>query len=293
MPEYLAPGVYVEETSFRAKSIEGVGTSTTASSAPPKGTAFHNAARCQRQRACIASCSRLRDFERMTAGSRILPSAQPSAGRDNFLAHSFSSFLTKEARASTSLASPTSYLASTANLRDGQPATRPFLSGPPSAAAAETVERLLPRSLRPRPTPNWIPRLTVRFLRISDPTAAPATLEGGTLPANLSGLGGDANDRIVLNLTVNNPPRALGFAGQRAILTATADLTDDPVIVAADAREFRVRVNGLLQVVQLPAATPRRFAAALELCSMALPWTSTQTGCADHRASRTSATSRC
>jgi phage tail sheath protein FI len=30
MPEYLAPGVYVEETSFRAKSIEGVGTSTTA-----------------------------------------------------------------------------------------------------------------------------------------------------------------------------------------------------------------------------------------------------------------------
>jgi phage tail sheath protein FI len=30
VPEYLAPGVYVEETSFRSKSIEGVGTSTTA-----------------------------------------------------------------------------------------------------------------------------------------------------------------------------------------------------------------------------------------------------------------------
>lgn len=30
MPEYLAPGVYVEETSFRAKSIEGVSTSTAA-----------------------------------------------------------------------------------------------------------------------------------------------------------------------------------------------------------------------------------------------------------------------
>src|SRR5690606_41255347 len=29
MPEYLAPGVYVEERSFRSKSIEGVGTSTT------------------------------------------------------------------------------------------------------------------------------------------------------------------------------------------------------------------------------------------------------------------------
>ena len=30
MPEYLAPAVYVEETSFRSKSIEGVSTSTTA-----------------------------------------------------------------------------------------------------------------------------------------------------------------------------------------------------------------------------------------------------------------------
>lgn len=29
MPEYLAPGVYIEETSFRSKSIEGVGTTTT------------------------------------------------------------------------------------------------------------------------------------------------------------------------------------------------------------------------------------------------------------------------
>lgn len=28
MPEYLAPGVYVEETSYRSKSIEGVPTST-------------------------------------------------------------------------------------------------------------------------------------------------------------------------------------------------------------------------------------------------------------------------
>jgi phage tail sheath protein FI len=30
MPEYLAPGVYVEEVSFRSKSIEGVSTTTTA-----------------------------------------------------------------------------------------------------------------------------------------------------------------------------------------------------------------------------------------------------------------------
>ena len=36
MPEYLAPGVFVEETSFRQKTIEGVGTSTAAFVGPTR-----------------------------------------------------------------------------------------------------------------------------------------------------------------------------------------------------------------------------------------------------------------
>src|SRR3569832_150389 len=36
MPEYLAPGVYVEEVSYRAKSIEGVSTTTTGFVGPPR-----------------------------------------------------------------------------------------------------------------------------------------------------------------------------------------------------------------------------------------------------------------
>jgi uncharacterized protein len=36
VPEYLTPGVYVEETSFRSKSIEGVSTSTTAFAGPTR-----------------------------------------------------------------------------------------------------------------------------------------------------------------------------------------------------------------------------------------------------------------
>ncbi|MBZ5621164.1 MAG: phage tail sheath subtilisin-like domain-containing protein [Acidobacteriia bacterium] len=36
MPQYLAPGVYVEETSFRTKTIEGVGTSTAAFLGPTR-----------------------------------------------------------------------------------------------------------------------------------------------------------------------------------------------------------------------------------------------------------------
>src|SRR5262245_58371245 len=36
MPEYLAPGVYVEETSYRSKSIEGVSTTTTGMVGPTR-----------------------------------------------------------------------------------------------------------------------------------------------------------------------------------------------------------------------------------------------------------------
>src|SRR4051794_27068214 len=36
MPEYLAPGVYVEETSFRQKTIEGVSTSTAGFAGPTR-----------------------------------------------------------------------------------------------------------------------------------------------------------------------------------------------------------------------------------------------------------------
>ena len=36
MPEYLAPGVFIEETSFRQKSIEGVGTSVAALVGPTR-----------------------------------------------------------------------------------------------------------------------------------------------------------------------------------------------------------------------------------------------------------------
>lgn len=36
MPEYLAPGVYVEETGFRAKSMAGVGTGTAAFVGPAR-----------------------------------------------------------------------------------------------------------------------------------------------------------------------------------------------------------------------------------------------------------------
>ena len=83
MPEYLAPGVYVEETSFRAKSIEGVGTSTTAFVGPtrrgPVGAAL----------GAPELVTSLTDFERLYGGLGNLALADmPDPTRLlNFVAH--------------------------------------------------------------------------------------------------------------------------------------------------------------------------------------------------------------
>jgi uncharacterized protein len=85
MPEYLAPAVFVEETSFRSKSIEGVGTSTAAfvgltsrgpvtalkGNAPPLLTSFS-------------------DFERIYGGFEDL--VFTDGKKTNYLAHAVRSF---------------------------------------------------------------------------------------------------------------------------------------------------------------------------------------------------------
>ena len=65
MPEYLAPGVYVEETSFRAKSIEGVGTSTTAFVGPTRKGPFRRGLDHQETPEILTSYG---DFERLYGG---------------------------------------------------------------------------------------------------------------------------------------------------------------------------------------------------------------------------------
>jgi phage tail sheath protein FI len=78
MPEYLAPGVYVEETSFRAKSIEGVGTSTTAFVGPTRKGPFRVSADDHTAPEMLTSYG---DFERLYGGYADL-----SFGT-NYLAH--------------------------------------------------------------------------------------------------------------------------------------------------------------------------------------------------------------
>jgi phage tail sheath protein FI len=88
MPEYLAPGVYVEETSFRAKSIEGVGTSTTAFVGPTRKGPFRATTDAQEVPEMLTSFG---DFERIYGGISDLSLAGASPDT-NYLAHAVRAF---------------------------------------------------------------------------------------------------------------------------------------------------------------------------------------------------------
>lgn len=90
MPEYLAPGVYVEETSFRSKSIEGVSTSTTLFvGAALKGPVMPRTA-SERWNATPELLTSFADFERTYGGFEPL-----RFGADvvpNYLAHAVQAY---------------------------------------------------------------------------------------------------------------------------------------------------------------------------------------------------------
>ena len=92
MPEYLAPGVYVEETSFRSKAIEGVSTATTGFVGPCRyGPVIEPA----------EEITSLVEFERTYAGGAMLEFAKAGGPADattpidNFLWHAVRAFFTE------------------------------------------------------------------------------------------------------------------------------------------------------------------------------------------------------
>ncbi len=88
MPEYLAPGVYVEETSFRAKSIEGVGTSTTAFVGPTRKGPFRVNVNTPEPPELLTSYG---DFERIYGGFGDL-ALGAGVVSTNYLAHAVRAF---------------------------------------------------------------------------------------------------------------------------------------------------------------------------------------------------------
>lgn len=88
MPEYLAPGVFVEETSFRQKTIEGVGTSTTGFAGPCRFGPTHG------EPELLTSFA---DFERIFGGIDRLrfTNLDPS---DNYVAHAVRAYFEEGGR---------------------------------------------------------------------------------------------------------------------------------------------------------------------------------------------------
>jgi phage tail sheath protein FI len=88
MPEYLAPGVYVEEVSYRAKSIEGVGTTTTGFIGPTRYGPVGG------EPELLTSFA---DFERIYGGidSLVFEPTPPGTAQEtqaNFMAHAVRAF---------------------------------------------------------------------------------------------------------------------------------------------------------------------------------------------------------
>jgi len=92
MPEYLAPGVYVEEVSFRSKSIEGVATSTTGFAGV---TRFGPVTYTEGDQTATATAPRLitsfTEFERVYGGLQALE-LTGDPGRVAYLAHAARAF---------------------------------------------------------------------------------------------------------------------------------------------------------------------------------------------------------
>jgi uncharacterized protein len=78
MPEYLAPGVFVEETSFRSKSIEGVSTSTTAFAGPTRTGPVGDIPEL---------LTSFADFERIYGGLNALAYGGANDPLTNYIAH--------------------------------------------------------------------------------------------------------------------------------------------------------------------------------------------------------------
>jgi phage tail sheath protein FI len=89
MPEYLAPGVYVEETSFRPKTIEGVSTST---------AGFVGPARYGPVMGEPELLTSFIEFERFYGGLEPLQLAGEAEPRPNFLAHAVRAFFEEGGR---------------------------------------------------------------------------------------------------------------------------------------------------------------------------------------------------
>jgi phage tail sheath protein FI len=158
MPEYLAPGVYVEETSFRSKSIEGVGTTTTGFVGPTRFGPI------EVDPEVITS---LADFERVFGDRQQLSFADLDSPMHNYMWHA--------ARAYFEEGGQRLYVARTFTQNSEQDDGRALdWVSPKGGDGAPTIKQLRVKARSPGQAGRMRVRLTLRLgqnILGSDPTA--------------------------------------------------------------------------------------------------------------------------
>jgi len=241
MPEYLAPGVYVEETSFRAKSIEGVGTSTTAFVGPTRKGPVASTRRGAdgNPPAPPELLTSFGDFVRTYGGLQDLRLG--ASLRTNYLAHAVLNFFNE--------GGSRLYVARVAS---GAASAAVALAG--DLGAPGDGNRVFIRSRFPGESGNG--RVTVREIYSPATRAAMDALPADTLlrargaspsePARISGAGGphlSVPNGAVLRLIVNGTTHDVAFRGAHAEATANTALAGTVTLTAGNGT-LTVTLNG-------------------------------------------------
>ncbi|MEK0451745.1 MAG: hypothetical protein RL088_4013 [Verrucomicrobiota bacterium] len=171
MPEYLAPGVFVEETSFRSKSIEGVSTSTTAFVGLSRRGA---AASVQTPPELLTSFA---DFERMYGGLGDLELDQ-NTRLFNYIAHAVQGYFNEGgARLFFARVIPAGACAASSDDMDGPQAQSANLI----AAPVGTLSRIQARVRGPRGNGIAMFNDTITAMPVASGAAEAAAMPVGTM----------------------------------------------------------------------------------------------------------------
>jgi phage tail sheath protein FI len=257
MPEYLAPGVYVEETSFRAKSIEGVGTSTTAFVGAARKGPVASRADSSPPPPPPELLTSFGDFVRIFGGLEPLDFA---ADEPNYLAHAVLNYFNE--------GGGRLYVVRVAQ---GPVAALARLAGVDDAAA----DRVVINARFPGSAGNGT--ITVREILSAASTKNLADASAGTLlrakgaapvePASVAGSAAGpfaVHDGGVLRLVVKGVVVNVTFHGKATEAKGANDLADT-VTLDDPSHTLTVTLNGVDQLVTLPNGdhTPQDLALAL------------------------------
>jgi phage tail sheath protein FI len=238
VPEYLAPGVYVEETSFRAKSIEGVGTST---------TAFAGSTRKGPVGGTPEILTSFGDFERIYGGQDNL--ALPGSDPLNYMAHAIFAFFDNGGSrlyvSRTFVPGADSGVASSADFTNGgadatkQSKFQARFPGDFGNGGIDVIEVDTPATVRGMTTAYEGTLLRLGGTQV----ASGAQAQGAAPPFSL------ANGGVLLLKIDGTDAAAVTFNGTAAEAVGAA--TADPVVIDGTSNTLQVVLGGATQTIKI------------------------------------------